>query len=354
MITLRYKLRAMPMKIAEKSFTVDGVELPAGSFVVMAPADLGAVRTAISDLGLTAVALATAPAVPMHDADAPRIAMYSTWNGTQEIGWVRFTLDKFGVPYDLIYKERVRKGNLRGDYDVILMPTQTVTRQTVFQPPAAKPVPYMRTEKFKYLGMYGESADISGGMGGEGVDAFAQFLNAGGTLIVLGDAVRFPADFGFARSVDASASTTPAFYAPRPIVSAEIVRPEHPVFYGYSEHNIPIKYLGGPLMSVAAPDQSGVLARYTGGEGSVLSGLMKGADEIRQRPFAVDVPGGYNGKGRVVLFSNNPIYRWQNHGEFNMVFNALLNWNDLARPASSLSSPRPSGGGARAGVERGL
>jgi hypothetical protein len=31
----------------------------------------------------------------------------------------------------------------------------------------------------------------------------------------------------------------------------------------------------------------------------------------------------------VVLFSNNPIYRWQNHGEFNMVFNALLNWNDL-------------------------
>ena len=42
------------------------------------------------------------------------------------------------------------------------------------------------------------------------------------------------------------------------------------------------------------------------------------------------MPGGYNGKGRVVLFSNNPIYRWQNHGEFNMVFNAMLNWNDLA------------------------
>ena len=54
--------------------------------------------------------------------------MYSSWNGTQEIGWVRFTLDRFGVPYDLIYKERVRKGSLRADYDVILMPTQTATR----------------------------------------------------------------------------------------------------------------------------------------------------------------------------------------------------------------------------------
>ena len=87
---------------------------------------------------------------------------------------------------------------------------------------------------------------------------------------------------------------------------------------------MPIKYLGGPLLTVGTPDQGAVLARYVGGDAAVLSGLMKGADEIRQRPFAVDVPGGYTGKGRVLLFTNNPIYRWQNHGEFNMVFNALL------------------------------
>jgi hypothetical protein len=28
------------------------------------------------------------------------------------------------------------------------------------------------------------------------------------------------------------------------------------------------------------------------------------------------------------MFSGNPIYRWQNHGEFNMVFNSIVNWND--------------------------
>jgi Zinc carboxypeptidase len=344
MIALRYKLRDVPMKIAEKGFTADGVDFPAGSFVVMPPADMGALRAAVGQFGLTAVALSALPTVAMHDADAPRIAMYSSWSGTQEIGWVRFTLDRFGVPYDLIYKERVRRGNLRGDYDVILMPTQTATRQAVFQPPAARPVPYMKSDKFKSLGVYGESPDITGGMGGEGVDAFAQFLNAGGTLIAMGDAVRFPTDFGLARSVDASGSTSSAFYAPRPLVNAEVLRPEHPVFYGYSERIMPIKYLGGPLMSVAVPDQGSVLARYVGGDAAVLSGLMKGADEIRQRPFAIDVPGGFNGKGRVVLFSNNPIYRWQNHGEFNMVFNALLNWNDMARPAAS--SPTASSGQA--------
>ena len=335
MIAFRYKLRTVPMKIAEKSFSAEGIDFPAGSFVIAPPADPGAVRRAIEQLGLTAASLSVLPAVAMHDADPPRIAMYSSWNGTQEVGWVRYTFDRFGIPYDLIYKERVRQGNLRAAYDVIVMPTQTATRQAVFQPPAARPVPYVKDTKYKFLGMYGESPDITGGMGGEGVEAFAKFLDAGGTLVAMGDAVRFPTELGLARTVDASGSTSRDFYAPRPIVNAEVLRLDHPVFYGYTERIMPIKYLGGPLMSVGAPDQSGVLARYVGGDAAVLSGLMKGADEIRQRPFAVDVPGGYTGKGRVVLFANNPIYRWQNHGEFNMVFNALLNWNDLA------GSPRP-------------
>jgi hypothetical protein len=218
---------------------------------------------------------------------------------------------------------------------VIVMPTQQASRQAVFAPPAARPVPYMKTDKFKFLGDYGSSPDITGGMGGDGVDAFAKFLEGGGTLICTGGAVQFPTELGMARTVDASGQTTSAFYAPRPLINAEIVKPEHPVFYGYTERIIPLKYLGGPLMSVGQPDQGSVLARYPGGDANVLSGLMRGADEITGRPFAVEVPGGYTGKGRVVLFSNNPIYRWQNHAEFNMVFNAMMNWNDMGTPAPS-------------------
>jgi hypothetical protein len=145
--------------------------------------------------------------------------------------------------------------------------------------------------------------------------------------------------------VDA-ASTSPTFYAPRPIVNAEIARPDHPVFYGYTEKQIPIKYLGGPLLSVPVADQRMVLGRYLGGDANVLTGLMRGADEIRDRPFAVDVPGGYSGKGRVIMFANNPIYRWQNHAEFNLVFNALMNWNDMpgAQPAARASTDTRQGG----------
>jgi hypothetical protein len=344
MVAFRYRLKTVPMKIADKPFKAEGVEFPAGSFIITAPADAAAIRTAVEQLGLTAAALATLPAVPSHDADVPRVAMYSGWSGTQEIGWVRFTFDKFGIPYDLIYKERVKKGNLRADYDVIVLPTQNLNRQAVFQPPAARPVPYMKGTKYKFLGMYGETPDMTGGFGGEGVDAFAKFLDAGGTMIAMGNAVRFPTELGFARTVDASGNTSANFYAPRPLVQAEVTRLEHPVFYGYTDRLMPVKYLGGPLMSVGAPDQGTVLARYVGGDEAVLSGLMRGAAEIRQRPFAIDVPGGFTGKGRVILFSNNPIYRWQNHGEFNMVFNAIMNWNDMGSAAGTASVTSSSGG----------
>jgi len=344
MITFRYRLRNVPMKVADKAFSAEGIDFPAGSLVMAAPADASAVRQAIDQLGLTAAFLTALPSVAMHDADAPRIAMYSSWSGndTQEIGWVRFTFDALGIPYDLIYKERLRRGNLRDEYDVLLMPNQNASRQAVFQPPAARAVPYMKDAKYKFLGMYGESPDITGGMGGDGVDAVAKFLDAAGTLIAMGNAVRFATEQGFARTVDASAATSSTFYAPRPLVNAELLHPEHPVFYGYADKVLPIKYQNGPLLSVGAADQGGVLARYVGGDAAVLSGLMKGADEIRQRPFVVDVAGGRAGKGRVVLFANNPIYRWQNHGEFTMVFNALINWNDLgqpAKPAATTSAP---------------
>jgi hypothetical protein len=68
--------------------------------------------------------------------------------------------------------------------------------------------------------------------------------------------------------------------------------------------------------------------RFPAGEKSVLSGLMKNPTEIRNRAAILDVP---VGAGKVLIFATNPCYRWQNHGEFNMLFNALLHYNDTPR-----------------------
>jgi hypothetical protein len=330
MITFRYRLKDVPMQIAEKAFKVDSVEFPAGSFVITDMSKAAAVRAAVEELGLTASTFSAVPAVAMHQADLPRVAIYSAWTGTQNLGWYRLTFDKFGVPYDLIFKDQVKPGNLRAKYDVILMAEQNLGKTATLAAPAAKPQPYQKSDKYKFLGMYGETADMSGGLGQDGVDAIGSFLDGGGTLIAVGDAARLPIEFGFAHTADKVA--VPGLTSQRPLVQGEIVRPEHPMFYGYADKRMPVKYVGGTPLKVGVADEANVLARYVGGDAAVLSGLMVGADSLRGRAFAVDVPAAYKGHGRVVLFSNNPIYRWQNHGEFNMIFNSVLNWNDVVGP----------------------
>ena len=121
-------------------------------------------------------------------------------------------------------------------------------------------------------------------------------------------------------------------------MNSEILIPTHPTMFGYAQKTLPVRYAGGPLLQAGppagfeqfagtSPDRPQVIARFTGGEAGVLSGLMRSPDQIRNRPMIVDAP---SGKGRVIMFANNPIYRWQTFGEHEMVFNALMFWNDMA------------------------
>jgi hypothetical protein len=346
MITLRYRLKGLKVQATNQEFKQGTVVIPPGSFVISG--DAARARTAVQELGLTAVAMPAAPAVPMHELDLPRLAVYSVWSSTQDVGWVRYAFDKFEVAYDLIYKERVRQGNLNGSYDVIVIPNQAGTAKRLVYDiePRGIPLAYKKSDQFKNLGMYGESDDITGGMGLEGVAELDKFVKAGGLLVTLGTASFMPAEFGLTRTVDA-ARPTAQFYAPGPIIDAEVLRPEHPIFYGYVDKIIPVRYGNAtPLLTVQNPAPAGtpaaarlpdnVLMRYPGGDDHVLSGLMRGAAEVRNRPAIVDVP---TGKGRILLFAGNPCYRWQNFGEFNMLFNTVLNYNDLAiapqKPAPS-------------------
>src|SRR5688500_20393377 len=90
--------------------------------------------------------------------------------------------------------------------------------------------------------MYGATPDMTGGFGQKGVDAFGAFLEAGGTLIAIGDAARLPIEFGWAGTVEKVA--VPGLRAPRPLVQGEIVRPEHQVFYGYTGKALQVNSVG--------------------------------------------------------------------------------------------------------------
>ncbi len=347
-ITLRYGLRDTAVQVAEKSFTAAGVTFPAGTFLVPSSA-ASTLKPLAASLGLDLVALAKKPDVAIHEAATPRVAMFSTWSGTQDVGWVRFTFDQYKIPYDLIFKERVLQGNLAKDYDLILIPNQVRSAKQLITdiPKAKEPLPYTKTDKFKFLGDYGSSDDITGGMGIAGVAELQKFTEGGGVLVTLGTSSAFPAEFGLTPTID-SGNATARLYAPGPVVEAEITRPENPIFYGYSSTTVPVRYANGPLFRMPAElNRNNVLMRFPGGEKSVLSGLFNGPDEIKGRAAVVVAP---VGKGEAVMFATNPVWRWQNMGEYRMMFNTLLNFRNLApaprtapaQPAESASTEAPA------------
>jgi hypothetical protein len=330
MITLRYQLKDIKIEVAEDAFKAGSVSIPAGSFIVPASA-LQQLQTSSAQLGLDAVALTAKPSVATHEAELPRVAIYSTWGGTQDVGWVRYAFDQYKIPYDLIFKERVLKGDLNLDYDLILIPNQARTSKALVTdiPKGKIPLAYTKTEKYKFLGDYGSSEDITGGMGAQGAAEFQRFTEHGGFLVTLGSSSSFPPDFGITPKID-SGTTTSRFYAPGPIVEAQITQPKSPIFYGYSSTTVPVRWANGPLFRME-PEQNklDVLMRYPGGDKAVLSGLMNGADEIKGRAAVVETT---VGRGKVVMFTTNPVWRWQNLGEFRMLFNTILNYKDLEAP----------------------
>jgi hypothetical protein len=58
----------------------------------------------------------------------------------------------------------------------------------------------------------------------------------------------------------------------------------------------------------------------------VLCGGIKGADEIIGKPAILDSP---SSKGHMVAFDFDPIHRYLTLSDFRLVWNTLLNWNDL-------------------------
>jgi hypothetical protein len=69
-----------------------------------------------------------------------------------------------------------------------------------------------------------------------------------------------------------------------------------------------------------------VAVRFEAQTSLLVSGLLDGGADVAQRAVVVDVP---VGKGHVVLFANNPIWRGSTIGSYFLVFNALLNYDSL-------------------------
>ncbi len=252
LVKFRFAHARVPMRAAQEDFELNGKQFRAGAFIIH-NADRARIGASLEELGLTAWAASAAPSVPTHDLDVPRIGYVHAWQRTQDEGWVRAAFDTYGVPYTYFADQRLREGNLRRRFDVIVYPhvggTATSMVNGIPRVDGEPALPYRRTNATPNLGVLDQSDDIRGGMGLEGLAELEKFVREGGTLIVEGaTSTIFPA-YGLAAGV--TVEEPEGLFARGSVMRGIIADRKSPIAYGYDGTQLPVYFNQAPVLSVS-------------------------------------------------------------------------------------------------------
>jgi hypothetical protein len=266
LVTFRFAHPEVRMLAAQAEFEGAGRTFPAGSIIVH-DADRAVLEPSLRELGLSAWAVASPPAVATHEMSVPRIGYVHSWTRTQDEGWVRLAFDHFKVPYTYFADQRLREGNLRANYDVIVFPHIGGSAQAQVNglPMTGDPVPYRKSEETPHLGIYSESDDIRGGMGLEGLASLAKFVEEGGTLIVEGSTATIFPEYAITPGV--SIEQPSSLFVRGSVMKGVFADRTSPIAYGYDGPALPIYFNQGPVFRA-------------GGIPAQFRGFMRGGPDI--------------------------------------------------------------------------
>jgi hypothetical protein len=110
-----------------------------------------------------------------------------------------------------------------------------------------------------------------------------------------------------------------------PAMDPRFKAPVRPTVQPWQYAPITDDQLRNPLNIIPPDQRPRAILRYADQRELLVSGLLDGTD-VARRPVVVDVP---LEKGHVILFANNPLYRGTTVGSYFLVWNTLLNWDNL-------------------------
>ena len=266
LMKFRYKNTDVKMLVAEEDFELNGHKLRAGAFIIP-NADRAKLEPQLKELGLSAWAVAAAPAVKTHPMSLPRIGYVHTWSSTQDEGWVRAALDYYGVPYTYFATKKLKDDqNLRAKYDVIVFPHAGATQTILNGIGGAQPIPYMKTTLTPNLGVEDSDEDIRGGMGMEGLLNLAKFVQEGGALITEGSTSAMMAEYDLGGGVTVEHPT--GLFARGTILRTNFMDLKSPIAYGYEGKDLGVYFNQDPVLNAGAGGAGGGRGGGGGGRGS--------------------------------------------------------------------------------------
>jgi hypothetical protein len=270
----RFRNRTLSMMAAEEDFESAGHKFRAGAFIIP-NADRAAIEPQLKELGLSAWAVASAPAVKTHPLTTPRIGYAHSWSSTQNEGWTRAALDYYKIPYTYFADKLLRDDHLRSKYDVIVFPTVGGTAQSMLNGVGGnQPIPYKKTETTPNLGVEDSSDDIRGGMGFEGLMDLSKFVQEGGLLITEGSTATMMAEYDLGAGVTVEHPTD--LFARGAILRGVFADLKSPIAYGYDGKDLPVYFNQDPVFNVGAGGAGGGRGGGRGGSGRLVGDEVVG------------------------------------------------------------------------------
>ena len=297
---------------------VDGYKYGRGSLVVpFSKASEPIVGKVATQLGLRANGVKGKPPAAVWQLRRARVALYKPWGENTDEGWTRWLLERYEFPFKNVSDAEVRAGNLRAQFDAIIVPSSSAERLVAGYPPGVVPPEY------------------TGGLGESGVAAIKSFVEAGGTLICLDQSGSFAiAEFKLPLRDVAREVGSDKFFCPGSILRVEL-DPSQPLSYGMSAHTAGFFSFSSAYEILAPRSPTGghggesagnvldnvqTVARY-GAKDLLLSGWLEGEQVIADRPAVVQLG---VGAGRVVLLGFSAQHRAQSHATFRLLFNSIF------------------------------
>ncbi|MBI4893349.1 MAG: hypothetical protein HY821_22195, partial [Acidobacteria bacterium] len=274
-------------------------------------------------------ALATAKPASGWLLAKPRVAVYQPWTANMDTGWTRWVLDRFEVESAELRNDAVRKGNLRAQFDVIILAQQSM----------ASILHGVRDGEFQGRAG-GEShsrqrPEYTGGMGLEGARELQQFVEQGGTLVAIDSATELPMTLfpigvrGVLRGGEAEGAG--GWSCPGSVLRIT-TDPAHPAAFGMPKDSYATSTGGQGFEITVLPElnkgerEVKAFAWYAR-QNLLASGWLAGERVMAGKPAAVEAR---LGQGKVVLFGFRPQFRGQTFGTFKLLLNEI--YQSAARP----------------------
>jgi len=287
--------------------------LPPGAFVIKGVDKEELVRVA-GDKHVTFYPLSDEPE-STSQVSPPRIGLFQRYyGGNADEGWTRLVLEQFGFPYATVMDKEIKEGDLKEEFDVIIIPSDSEAMITgegleEYARARGRPLPNWPPE-------------YRSGLGEEGVEALKEFVDAGGRLVCLNSSSEFAVKAFGLKVRDVLKGLDPKeFFCPGSTLHADF-DPRHPLGYGMPSHGLVFHWdgLAFEVLPSGENDRYEVVASY--GERDLLeSGWLIGEEKLRGKPAMVVAK---VGGGEVVLFGFRPQHRGQTHGTYKLFFNTLF------------------------------